>query len=225
MPRPIARLLSTLALLLPAMAHAEPLTWNVSLGGLPLGQIRFQQDGGVMQIETRVDRTPLGVFDGTFSATTRPGPGHSLRYASQSRTSRKARDISFTLTRSGKVLNLAITPEEEKTDLSDPARVPDDVLDPVSALARLVNAHDCPAPFRYYDGRRVVALSLERSRRKGDMLRCRMRYDVALGPGHLSPLYITTLRLDLDYAPGPDGGQTLDRMTLRSGIFVLRVRR
>ncbi len=191
-----------------------------------LGHVTFAPgDNGTQSIQTLVDNTPLGVFNGSFSALSKPAPDGGRLYESHSRTTRKSRDISYRITPEGQVEDLSITPPRERTVLSDVRRVPMGVLDPVAAFARLVAPRGCPGGFRLYDGRRVVQVSLTDSARDGRHLRCEMGYDVVAGPGHLSPLYLSHFRMKLDYQQGERGVFHLQGLRLRGGIFTLRLKR
>ena len=226
MTRKLGRAVWVLAVIATGYAHplaAETFVWNVSLGGLALGQVEYR-DEAPQRLATQVDRTPLGVFNGSFEARSQTSGADLTRYVSQSRTSRKDRDISF-LIRGGVVGDVAVTPASELTPLSRPDRVPAGVLDPVAAFGRLARATDCPTPFRLYDGRRVVAISTDKARREDGLLSCQVTYQIVKGPGHLSPFRFKRFQMELAYGTGAPGLLTLDRLVLKVGVFTLRLQR
>lgn len=197
-------------------------TFRATLGDRVIGTLTY--DGGATQtLRTVLDNTPLGVGDGTFEGVTRAAKTSDgrrvIQYVGTSRSSRKGRKISVLLD-GGRVIQTEITPDSERTALSDPAAVPANVMDPVSALARLIRAKSCPAAFRLYDGRRAIRISPVRSRQWGGLRTCEMHYDVIVGPGHLSPFGFKALTLDLTY-----DSNGLLAMEIRTGPFRLYLRR
>ncbi len=232
---PVAAL--ALVLVLPAKAvcsqvSAAPdtgppaaLTWRVTLAGLTLGTLRYEARATGPALGSVVSQTPLGVFEGSFSAAAERRADGSIAYVSASRTTRRTRDISFVIDPAGRVRDVQVTPPDQRTPLSAAVRVPRGVIDPASAFARLVSppGGDCPEGFALYDGRRVVRVSLTGQRRRAGRLVCRMRYGITAGPGHLSPLMLEEFRLEVEYAPAPDAGLILDRLKLRAGLFTLRL--
>jgi hypothetical protein len=57
----------------------------------------------------------------------------------------------------------------------------------------------------------------------GDILTCRVNYKVIAGPGHLSPLGISSAELHLSY--GMSDGQALQQIKVSSGIFSITLDR
>lgn len=220
-PTPLARAsLAALALLLAAPAAAQD--FAVALGEGELGRLSLRDEGdGGLALDATFADTPLGIADGTFRATSRPArldSGEAGRqYLAESAFSSGGRTVSV-LHEGGRALATEVRPEDERTELSDPALVPEGVLDPVEALARLAGATACPAPFRLYDGRRVVEVSAEPV--EDGAASCRGTYRVVAGPGHLSPFRIREFEFALDYGPGG-----MERLEVRTGPFVLRLRR
>ena len=209
----------------PGASHGEPVRWRVTLAGVTLGQLGFTATPDGPTLSTLVDNTPMGVFNGSFAASATRGPDGTLFYTSSSRTTRKVRDISFAITAQGQVQGVEITPDDQRTALSDASKVPQGVVDPASAFARFVSPAACPEGFALYDGRRVVTVSHVASQQTPARLTCQMRYDITAGPGHLSPLYLTHFRLWLEYTSLPDGALILDRVKMRGGVFTLRLTR
>lgn len=186
--------------------RAEEVPFRVVLAGSVLGTLEYEtapEDGGrPAAVRTNLDNTPLGVFDGTWEATSRPVRTEAgdvvLQYVSTSASSRKNRVISV-LHADGRVIETAVSPAREATELSHAAQVPEGVVDPVEAFGRLVEADGCPERFRIYDGRRVVEVSTTGSEEGGGVLTCRSRYEVVLGPGLLSPFRFDSLDVELTY--------------------------
>lgn len=221
-----------LALLLPmvlaftaAMAAAQ--TFDVTLGNRPLGNLTFSAKQNGATLRTTLDNTPLGVFNGTFVATSRrfrtDRGTTALQYVSESASSRKTRTISV-LTERNQVVETAVTPQSERTAMSDPARVHGRVIDPVTAFGQMFSASGCPASTRIYDGRRVVALQVTGSTTEANSLTCELSYTVVAGPGHLSPLYISNVSVFLKYDTAGEG-QKLSNMQFSSGPFSLSIKR
>jgi len=220
------RWLGFLAVLLwPYASFAGSQSWTVSLAGLTLGNFTYASEPNGSVLRTRVANTPMGVFNGVFTASSLRDANGVLRYASLSDTTRKRRKISFRIDTDGQVREVQVSPQDQQTDLSVAARVPVGVIDPVAAFARFTTLQICPGGFLVYDGRRVVQVSLVDTRRKGRHLQCELTYEIIAGPGHLSPLYLNHFRLWLDYQRQQDGSFLLVSMKLRGGVFTLRLQR
>ena len=224
--RPATLLLAVL-LAGPAPALADTASFRVTLGGRDLGTVAVETSGegaaGQTTLRAAFADTPLGLADGTFDATSRPArdaTGQVVRqYLGVSAFSREGRTVSI-LVAGDRVTEVVIDPASDRTEMSAPDRVPAGVADPATAFARLALAAACPAPFRLYDGRRVVIVALAATDAGGTA--CEGSYRVAEGPGHLSPLGITAIDLAARYDPAGGGLVELD---LRSGPFELRLTR
>ncbi|MFV0491185.1 MAG: hypothetical protein ACK5M4_05165 [Pseudorhodobacter sp.] len=206
----------------PAMAES----WQVILGDRVLGELEYSRSGARKFLSTRLNNTPLGVFNGTFEARSGPATTEEglivTQYISEGKSTRKHRVISV-LSLDGRVRDIVIQPPGEATELSIPSAVPVPVLDPVEAFAALSASRDCPAPLRFHDGRRVVGIATQSRQVTGGKLRCAMNYRVTAGPGHLSPLRFTALDMVLVYsgaAPAP-----LERIDLTAAGFTVSLRR
>ncbi len=210
---------AALALALTGIAvQAE--TFSVQLAGRDLGQLVYL-GGASPTLQSTLDNTPLSLFNGTFSATSeRTSAGQQYRGISQS--SRKNRDISV-LFADGRAVDTVITPTSEMTALSDVAAVPVGVIDPVAAFGQFVSAKGCPAAFRFYDGRRAILLQPVAQAEIAGQLVCDMHYRVSDGPGHLSPLYIKSISVNLVYDLA--GGQSLRKLVLSAAGFDLLLMR
>lgn len=212
---------------------AETTSFRVLLGGRDLGSLQFRSDGRgdgfAADLTARFDNTPLSLANGTFTGSSRPGrteAGQAAHaYASHSAFSRKNRRISILLS-DGAAVATDVQPKDEETALSQPEAVPAGVIDPAMAFQRLLDTREgCPATFRYYDGRRVVQLSFAAPEAAGAGRVCHGAYRVVAGPGHLSPLRITALKIDLTYGPGAGGEGGLRELDLSTGPFALHVAR
>jgi hypothetical protein len=213
-------LLVICALVPGAPAQAE--TFRVTLGGTVLGQLSYAADGGDSSLRSTLDNTPMGVFNGSFTGTS-AGTAATSSFTGDSRSSRKQRVVHVEIAK-GRALRTDVAPPDELTALSDPARVPADVMDPVQVLGALIRADGCPAAMRLYDGRRVVALTPAPQQLSDDTLLCTLSYKVIAGPGHLSPLRISSATMALRY--GTEGGQqNLQHIKISSGIFGLSLDR
>ena len=209
--KPIALLC---AALLAAPVSAE--TFSVSLGGKTLGQLSYSEGGNKSTLSSTVDNTPLGVFNGTFTGTS-TGNSASSGFTGDSRSSRKQRVVKVNIAQ-GRATSTDVTPTEELTELSDVTRVPAGVMDPVRAMGQLFRAKGCPAPIQMYDGRRVVSMRSDIGTETAGTLTCNLRYKVIAGPGHLSPLGISSAKMQLSYSTA-GGRQNLQQMKVSSGIF------
>lgn len=197
-------------------AHAQ--SFAISLGDRVLGTLTYEESGGAAKISSTMDNTPLGVFNGSFVAVSRGG----VSYESASRSSRKARDIAVDFA-GGQATKVVISPENERTDLSDTAKVPSPVVDPVAALGQLIGARGCPRALRFYDGRRAIAIVPVSEAQTGGELICEMAYSVTHGPGHLSPLYIKSVDVRLTY--DVSGSQRMTAMQFGAAGFDVRLTR
>lgn len=216
--RPFALLAILCATALAVPARAE--TFDVLLGGRKLGTLDYSASGKGAALGALLDNTPLGVADGTFDATSQPvrTPEGALVRQFVARTDERTVSV---LLDDGTVTETRISPKSERTALSDPAKVPADVIDPVRAFGRFLQAGDCPQPFRMYDGRRVISISTTGSEpAEGGGTKCLLDYRVTAGPGHLSPLGISSLSMTLTYREG-----RMTEVTGRTGPFTLRFAR
>mgnify|MGYP003650577433 CR=1 FL=1 len=203
------------ALALATTAAAD--TFSVNLGTKTLGQLTYRQAGAEETLVSRLDNTPLGVFNGVFNGTSR-GKGNAHAFTGISKSSRKNRRAEVQMA-GGRAVSTKVTPEEEITDLSDIQNVPANVVDPVQGFGHLTTATGgCPSAIRMYDGRRVIALTPTGQGNDGQGLVCDVDYSVIAGPGHLSPLLVKSARMQLTYDQS-GGAQRLVRIRLRSGIF------
>lgn len=196
-------------------------SFSLTLGDRSLGTLTYAQSSGEATIQSSLDNTPLGVFNGSFSAST-TASGTSAQYESASRSSRKTRDIAVGFA-GGKVGQTVVSPADEMTVLSDPAVAPAGVIDPVSAFGRFVSANGCPEAFRFYDGRRAILVQPAGQATADGILTCDMGYRVSHGPGHLSPLYIKKASVTLRY--DVSGAQSLRQVALSAAGFSLVMNR
>lgn len=208
------------AALLAIPAHAD--TFEVTLGGKTLGQLSYETRGATATLRSSLDNTPLGVFNGTFTGISK-GSVASSQFTGDSQSSRKSRIVKVDISE-GRAKSVDIAPEDERTDLSDAAVVPPGVRDPIRAMGALFRANGCPTTIDMYDGRRVVQLSPDGQSGDEDALVCNIRYTVKNGPGHLSPLGISSAKMKLNYRV-MDGQQQLQELTVSSGVFRLRLTR
>lgn len=212
-------------LLLASPASAEE--WAVFLGEHRIGTVALTTDPkDRLSFTSVLDATPLGLADGTFTASSFPAMTPEGRrvtqYLSEAKSSRKARNISV-LTDAGRAVETRVEPPSEATPLSDAAQVSSPVLNPVEAFARIATSTDCPEALRYYDGRRVIEIGLNSKVMDGATTICALDYRVVAGPGHLSPFRFRSVALGLDYeGNGPDA---LRRITLSAGGFTATLRR
>ncbi|WP_299563457.1 hypothetical protein [uncultured Sulfitobacter sp.] len=209
---------AVLALATPVAAQ----NFDVVLGGKTLGWMAIDTRGAG-QLRTTLDNTPLGVFNGTFEGTRRTSGAGTTTFTGISRSSRKSRAVSVNFSE-GRATGVDVEPASERTALSDIAQVPAAVTDPITALGALVHANGCPPTQRIYEGRRVIALIPEPAERNGVLLVCPVSYRVIAGPGHLSPLRISSARMRLTYAVS-GSRQTLQQIHLSSGIFSVSINR
>ena len=189
-------------------------TFDVRLGDSTLGTFTLGGGAGALALSARLSNTPLGVFDGGYEGRS-TAEGRARRFTAQSRSSRKTRDVAIRF-EGGRATETAVTPEAERTALSDPAAAPAGVIDPVETFARLVRGRDCPGALRFYDGRRAVTLTPAGAAREDGGLTCRMTYRVEAGPAHLKPLGIKSAKIALRYG---DGG--LRDIRIGSGLFAV----
>jgi hypothetical protein len=209
--------------LLSAPAQAADQTYKVYLGGMELGWLRYSGTLNNARLTSLFDRTPLGVFDGTYEGSSRARSGGAI-YRGKSVSTNKNREVEIISDRSGQVTQTTITPDKDRTELSIPAAVPRGVLDPVAGFGQFLQQKSgCPKAFKLYDGRRVVQVA-PKAATSGAVTSCVMDYSVILGKGHLSPLYIKHITITMEYDPAiATVGPSV--MKLRSGIFGVEFRR
>ncbi|TDL78408.1 hypothetical protein E2L08_10725 [Palleronia sediminis] len=205
---PARSILALLALLWPAAALAE--SFSVQLGGRVIGRLELEP----ASLISILDNTPLGAADGTFRAAFADG-AEGRRYEAVNSDGRRI-TVLFDGT---DVAATEVVPASERTPLSDPAAVPEGVLDPITGLRRLVEARDCPPTFRMYDGRRAIEVSPVERRIEGASLVCRLDYRVIAGPGHVSPFRLTNLRLEARYGLSGGAVSGLSGMSVSAGPF------
>lgn len=199
-------------------AQAE--TFSVQLGTRDLGSLTYH-GGAKATLQSSLDSTPMGVFNGTFSAQSeQTSAGQQFR--SVSKSSRKSREIAILIVE-GRAQETVVTPASEMTDLSNVAAVPVGVIDPVGAFGQFVTANGCPSAFRFYDGRRAILVQPTGQNKSEGQLVCDMSYQVSDGPGHLSPLYIKSISINLSY--DLSGGQSLRKMVFSAAGFHLQLMR
>ncbi len=206
-------------------ARAE--TYAVLLGDTRIGTVEHDGSGSTRTLTSRLDNTPLGVANGAFGAVATEAGGGITDYVGTTASTRKQRRVNVRF-EGATPTDVIVTPESERTDLSDVTRVPAGVTDPVTAFGLVADARDCPAPFRFYDGRRAIEVATRDRTTTADTLICRMSYQVIAGPGHLSPLQLTSLGLSLvyDISGGSGGSETeLRGMSIRSGPFAVTLAR
>jgi hypothetical protein len=194
-------------------------TFEVKLGDKVLGSLVFNQTANSITLKSTLNNTPLGVFNGTFQAASQVGGASARQFESISKSSRKTRQIKFII-RDGKADEVVITPSKERTDISDPSKAPRGVIDPAQGIATLITAQGCPTVFTMYDGRRAMRVTPSGTKESTDTLVCSMNYKVIAGPGHLSPLYVSSAKISAQYNVSA-GQQTLTSLNLSSGPFKL----
>ncbi len=194
-------------------------TFAVKLGATTLGTLKYASNVGSARLVSQLNNTPLGVFNGSFTGTSK-SISAAREFVGVSKSSRKDRTVTVQIA-DGRATMTKVTPEDELTALSNPAKVPAGVVDPVVGVGLLASARSgCPDTVTIYDGRRVIALSPAGSALEGQVLTCEVAYRVIAGPGHLSPLKISSAKMQLVYAKGA-GPQDLRRISLKSGIFAV----
>lgn len=211
-----------------APARAEGYPFAVILGGRTLGTIEYEDtdEKRPLALHARFDNTPLGVFDGTFEATSQQVRTEAgdvvLQYLGITQSTRKSRTVSV-LHDGGRALATSVSPVEEETDLSSVGQVPVGIIDPVEAFGRLIETSGCPGAFGFYDGRRVIKVSIDASDQDGNLMTCHATYQVVAGPGHLSPLGITSFDMDLIYDLAGGERSALKEIDISTGIFEVRL--
>ncbi len=216
---------SLIAVLAAEPAAAEVFAFDAFLGRRQIGTVTWEttaaRGGTVAHLRSDMDNTPLGVGDGTFDAVSEPARMSDgtpvTRYVART----DERVITVTSDR-GTVVETRVSPESEATTLSEPALVPQGVLDLAAGFGRFVQTSGCPAPFGMYDGRRVISVGPTASVQTGGLLTCRLAYTVVAGPGHLSPFRFRSIRLELFYRVDPKA-TLLEQMDVHAGIFAMQL--
>ncbi|MGJ8615319.1 MAG: hypothetical protein ACSHWS_00675 [Sulfitobacter sp.] len=208
-------------------SSAQAQTFEVKLGDKSLGTLAYSRDSKGENLRSALNNTPLGVFNGTFAASSQQVQSSSgasaHKYRSISKSSRKTRQIGLVV-EAGRAVEVVIEPSSQRTALSDVKNVPQGVIDPVGGIGHLIGARGCPKAFTIYDGRRAIRLQPNGAKRDADLLTCAIQYKVIAGPGHLSPLYISSVKMQVQYDLS-GSQQRLSRMQLGSGLFNLVLNR
>lgn len=201
--------------ILSAAATAE--TFTLSLGDRAVGQMTLGNDRLILN----VDDSPMGVANGTFTATSKRVQMSDGRQVWQylSDTPRKGRKISV-LHDAGQVIDTTVSPSGDITDMSAPTAVPGGISDFVQAMNVMTKASSCPGAMTLYEGRRVVALRPTGSTVTGDAQSCDYSYQVTGGPGHLSPLSVRNATVEVIYTAG-----RMTEINAGSGPFTVTVSR
>jgi len=208
--------------LIAAAGQASAQDFSVNLGKKTLGTLSYSQSGGSARLSSRLNQTPMGVFNGTFTGTS-TGTAKTSVFTGDSRSSRKQRRVVVDH-QNARAVSVDITPSKERTDLSDPSRVRGQTLDPVRAVGYLISAKGCPNAIRLYDGRRVISITPNGQSKAAGKLTCLMGYTVTDGPGHLSPLRISSAKMQLLYST-TGNAQSLEQIKISSGVFGLSMNR
>ncbi|PZX15025.1 hypothetical protein LX81_02613 [Palleronia aestuarii] len=199
-------------------ADAASAEFDVTLAGLTLGRISIEAASADVTLRSTLDNTPLGVGDGQFVATSTGGKYYRGVETSPGET--RAIEIEYDGPR---VARVAVSPESEATDASDPAAVPPGTSDPARGFARIALARDCVDPYRIYDGRRVVTISPTTRTLTADGLVCEYAYTVTVGPGHLSPLRFRRVAVSAIYAVSNGAVSGIREIGLGAGPFTVRL--
>lgn len=204
-------------LLITLASAAQAQTFNLSLGGDPIGTLSYSASA----VRSDVNNSPLGVADGVFEGTANRVQTADGQVVTQylGKSFNKGRTISV-LMQGGRALETTVSPASEATALSDAAVVPAGITHPIGALGHLVGASGCPGAVQFYDGRRVILISPESATQSGSTQTCNMRYRVTAGPGHMSPLFISRASMTLTYEAG-----RFQQMQVKSGPFSLFISR
>ena len=222
-PLLIATLLAAVAIAPSAMAQ----TFDVKLATAKLGTLTYANKGDATTLRSKLAGTPMGVFNGTFNGTSQAATAADgtavTQFTGISKSSRKSRKVEVQIAK-GRAMATQITPAAEETALSDPANVAGSMINPVRAVGRLINASGCPKRINIYDGRRAIALIPKSSETKDGTLICAISYKVTAGPGHLSPLKISSAKMQVRYDLN-GGSQKIREITLGSGVFNLVLER
>ncbi|MGR3590547.1 MAG: hypothetical protein ACU0BO_01070 [Limimaricola soesokkakensis] len=216
--RSLAGLGIALGLLAPLPASAGQDAFEVMLGGSRLGRITHAVSDSTRDLTLLLDSTPLGVFDGSYAGRTVTS-GALARHSGRTRSTRKSRDLTMT-TEAGRLREVSLAPQEERTFLTTASAVSGRVNDPVSAFGQLMEANGCPTNLRIYDGRRIGLLDTQEERHDAGRVTCQASYRVIDGPGYLEPLGISKLSVELRYDATAATWQ-LRQIDARSGPFVL----
>lgn len=220
----MARIVAALILGLFALpAQAADQTYTVSALGIDLGWFRYSASATNARIFSQFDNTPLGVFNGSYEGDSRARSGGTL-YRGKSIASNKNREVEIQTTRGGKVVDITISPEKDRTEYSDAATLPDGLLNPVAGFGQFLGQNTCPKAFKLYDARRVVQVTPKSEITSGAVKTCVLDYRVILGKGHLAPLYIKNVVITVTFDPSIATAGPSD-LVMQSGLFGVEFRR
>lgn len=203
----------------PLAASAQDARFTVSLGDRTIGTVVWSPGS----LRTETTNAPLGIGNGSYTGQLKRAGGEAMDYSAHSLSSSEDRRIAIRFDGRDPV-ETTVSPESERTDMSDAAAVTDSVVDPVRAFGALLTVRDCPS-LRIYDGRRISRVTTEGSAAADGALTCDGGYRVDQGATHLGPLGIRSARVTLHYAATGGGRYALGRMDLSAGPFTLAVTR
>jgi len=205
-----------------ATSAAAQTVFDVKLGAKTLGTLSYATSGSSARMITTLNNTPLGVFNGTMDAVSKPDSG---RRTFKAKTGAENKDRTVTVShKAGRALETVVEPAVQMTPLSDPSKVPAGIVDPVQAFGQILAAPDCPARITLYDGRRAMTVSLVAAAVEDGLQTCKMSYRVIAGPPHLTPLNVAKAKMNLIYTAN-DKPRQLTRIELSHSVFRLKLLR
>lgn len=122
---------------------------------------------------------------------------------------------------------VSIEPSRDMTELSDPALVTDDRVDPLTYLGQFLQdrTSGCPAPADLYDGRRLTRVSFNLVIGPADAIICDGEYKIVKGPDHSIRKGYRSFGVRLEYKMGDASAAHLDRVDFSSGGNTLVLQR
>lgn len=171
-----------------------------------------------MLISGKISHTPFGIFNGNFVFKTvineNDGDTPNLYYSSSVRSNLKNRDINF-LVQAENLMEVAITPRNEKTKFTNPEMIDFKFTDPTKAIITILNK-PCKSSFVIYDGRRVIDVI---SIRSPSELECRYTYKIRSGPKHRFPFNFKKFEIHSLFKH--NGNSANPEVVVRGGPFKL----
>ena len=196
---------------------AEPQSFNFKGFGADVGRMTLNiAADGAHWLDSQTDNMPFGFLNGTYVARTDLQHGIGNRSFLADRIAADGDTRYYRLAFSGDtVTETVIKPAADLTEMSDITRIDRPVASPLEALVSRFDLSRCGETRSFYDGRRIVDITLSPPEPEGENSVCKGRYEIVAGPGHGGIVGLKDLPLTLTF----DGEGTLQRIATRLLFF------
>ena len=206
-----------LATLGAAPSHAEPHQFRFEGFGGEVGRMTLNiATDGAHWLDSATDNMPFGFLNGTYVARVDLLHGVGNRIFLADRIAADGDRRLYRLVFSGTTATeTEIHPSEDLTEMSDTGRIDRPVTSPLEALVSLFDIGLCGETRAFYDGRRIVEITLSEPETDASGQICSGRYEIIAGPGHGGIVGLKNRPVTLTY----DAEGTLRRIATRLLFF------